>query len=229
MSRSTALTRCTIAAAAALMIVAASAGTSFAQSPSMEDLTKAGQVSVGFNGNYNFTWTENETDAEPGVKVSNTTVFLMLSPEVSYFFADRLQVGLGVGLVMRPIERQTGEKPLSTDIFATVGPKYHVPVTDVLTFVPGIAVGAYFGGAPYDLNFEDRVINARSSTFGGIVNGQLAFNYLIGQRTSLVAGVMANFLFGSENLSLDAEQNTSVSRGVMTFNTTINLGVSYFF
>ncbi len=61
------------------------------------------------------------------------------------------------------------------------------------------------------------------------MNGQLAFNYLIGQRTSLVAGVMANFLFGSENLSLDAEQNTSVSRGVMTFNTTINLGVSYFF
>ena len=222
------LTRCAVALSAALLLVAASASTSFAKSPGMNKLTEAGQLGLGFNGAFNFTWVSNDT-LEGGDPANNSTLFLLLSPELGYFFSDRAQITFNAGGLVCRLARTAESSNTSTDLLLGVGAKYHVPLTEVFTFIPGVGVGGYFGGAsrPIQVTAEDGTITTAdesTSTYGLDLNGQLAFGYLVGERTSLITGLQLHYLLGNENIS-----SLDRSLTIQTFNTSLNIGIFYFF
>jgi hypothetical protein len=221
------LARYAVALCAALTLVAASETSSYAKSPGMTELTKAGQLGLGFNGSFNFTWLSNDT--LEGDTANNSTLFLLLAPELGYFFSDRAQITFSAGGLVRRLARTDSSSNTSTDLVLGVNAKYHVPLTEVFSFIPGVGLGGYFGGAsrPIQVTAEDGTITTAdesTSTFGLDLSGQLAFGYLVGDRTSLITGLKFDYLFGQENIS-----SLDNSLTIQTFNTSLNIGVFYFF
>ena len=229
------LARYAVALCAALTLVAASETSSYAKSPGMNELTRAGQLGLGFSGSFNYTWLSNDTlndslTAPSGATANNSTLFLLLSPELGYFFSDRAQITFGAGGLVRRLARTEEDSNTSTDLLINVGAKYHIPVTEVFTFIPGVGLGGYFGGSsrPVAIAATDTadpiVADESTSTFGFDLNGQIAFGYLVGERTSLITGLQLHYLIGFENIS-----SIDNSLGVQTLNTSLTLGVHYFF
>ena len=136
------LARYAVALCAALPLVAASETSSYAKSPGMNELTRAGQLGLGFSGSFNYTWLSNDTlndslTAPSGATANNSTLFLLLSPELGYFFSDRAQITFGAG----GLARFEVSYDLSDPIAASLAYVY---------YHDGAAFGPFYGFTDHD-------------------------------------------------------------------------------
>lgn len=211
-----------------------------ASAQSLSELTQQGQLGLGASTSFNYTWIENDVP-DSADKAQNSTLFLLVQPELGYFFSDRAQISFNVGYLMRRLQRVdtknntnmmdaiTDDATTSNDWLFGTSIKYYIDLTERLAFVPGAGLSFYVGSASRPIPISDdagniSVADETTSTWGGDVNGNLKFSYLVGERTALLAGLDLHFLFGTENIS-----SSGKSLGILNFNSGLNLGLFYFF
>ncbi len=196
--------------------------------PSIEELVRQGNLGMGGTLNFNYTSNTNRV-FESGQDATNSTMFVLINPEFGYFMSDRLQLSINVGALIRRLQREGQDANFNNDWVLGAGLKYHIPLTERFSFIPGAGAAFYFGSSSRQITIPNPespqmniTIDEPTSTFGGNVNGQLAFGYLVGERTELLTGVNFNYLYGRESVR---DQSLRVS----TFSTSLTLGLFYYF
>lgn len=190
-----------------------------------DTLTRRGNFLVGGAGAFSFTTTSNETESG---RVGNNTLFVRLGPNVGYFLIDRLEVGASVGVLWRQLARSTDEGSTGRDLLMESRVRYHLPVTGRFSLIPGLSVGAYVGRNDRDILVEEdgemRTTQEETRTFGLAAGLQLDLGYMLAERVQLQAGLGTVGLIGAERVPSAQE-----SFGVRTFNTSLSLGIAYYF
>jgi len=192
----------------------------------MEQLTSKGRANIGFNTSLSFTSATNET--VDGERVRNATLFFLASPKFGYFFADRLELTIQAGLLMRRLQRDEDTRSTETSGLLDVGVNFHLPINKYMAIVPGVGIGGYYGGSSRPTTFVDmdgntQEVDASTTAFGLDAFGNLNLNYRVTDHTMLLAGLTFHYLLGAER-SEDVD-----GLRVSTLNTSIGAGISYTF
>lgn len=215
------------------MTLAATAGLltflipTLASAETMYQLTSKGRGNIGFNSSLSFTSATNEL--EGGDTASNSTLFLLAAPKFGYFLANRIELAVQAGILMRRLQR--GEDSSSTESagLLDVGVNFNIPLNQHIALVPGLGLGGYLGGSSRPttvVNDQDEVqtVNESTSTLGLDLYGQLNLSYRASRKTTLIAGLNLHYLYGTER----AESSEEALR-VSTLNTSLGVGVAYTF
>lgn len=198
-----------------------------AQADTMPELVEKGRANIGFNTAFNFTKTTNQLANDD--TATNSTLFLLATPNFGYFLLDSVELTLQTGLLLRPLQRPDGTRNNEMAGLLDVGANLHLPVSEVLAIIPGVGIGAYRGRSARPVTVTDGMgkvttIDETTRTFGLDAYGQLYIGYVAGMRTKLYAGLTLHYLYGTERTS---ESGSGLS--VSTLNTSIGTGLSYTF
>jgi len=211
----------------ALGLAAAPEASAQSAPTSLKELTKGGSLGIGATTTLSFTNSLNTNNS--GEEVRNNTTFLLVNPEFGFFFSDRAQLSITPGFLLRRLQRDAESASIGRDWVISGGVKYHIDVTQKLALIPGIGGGFYIGSSqrPVEIQSETGMVtiaDESTRTFGGNAYAQFMFGYLLGERTTLQAGIVSNALLGRENIS-----SNNLSNSVRTINTSLNFGIFYFF
>lgn len=220
-----------------------------AQAQSFSELTTQGRLGLGAFGTFNFGFISNEV---PGTSMGgsqsdtaeNSTLFLLLAPELGYFFAPRAQVNFRGGFMTRRLQRAvpdttgmmqtaTSTSANVTDWFVGANVKYYIEATPQFAIVPGAGLAGVFGSSTYQVIVQNEAgnpvpVDSPTSTLGLDINASLMFAYLIGERTSLHAGFDMHYIPSWETIQALQDTGTNVFF-ISNLNVGLNLGVFYFF
>lgn len=219
-----------------------------AQAQSFTELTTQGRLGLGAFGTFNFGSISNEvpgsnTAQGAATVADNSTLFLLLAPELGYFFAPRAQVNFRGGFMTRRLQRADPNAAMMqssgstaanvTDWFVGANVKYYIEATPQFAIVPGAGLAGVFGSSTYQVTVQNEagnavIVDSPTSTLGLDINANLMFAYLIGERTALHAGFDMHYIPSWETIQALQDTGTNVFF-ISNLNVGLNLGVFYFF
>lgn len=161
--------------------------------------------------------------------VDNSTLFMRLGPSVGYLVLDRVEVGMGLGMMVRRMGREGGESATGLDWSLEVYGRYHLPLEGRFSLMPNARVGVYTGSSSREVSIvtsqdEVRRINEETSTLGLIVTAALDVGYMITDHVQMRAGLGLSGVWGTERVT---SQESSFWGS--TYNVGLGLGVDYHF
>lgn len=164
-----------------------------------------------------------------GTDASNSNHFMRLQAHGGYFLIDRLQLGLGLGMMRKSLGREAGENSTETDFFFELNAHYVLPIVPRFAFTPGVGMGLYFGGSDRRLyvtgpNNTSVATTETTSTFGFHATLDLLFAYQLSPGWQLRSGLMLSGLVGSESVD-----SASRSLSSSAFTVGLPLQVNYTF
>lgn len=169
--------------------------------PSLEQLT----LSVGLRTQLSYTGTSNELESGAGSE-DNNTLFYRLAPTVGLMVLDRLEVALSLGLLGRSVSLDRGADSSESAFLIEASGGYHVPVGDRIDLIPGVALGAYFGGGSRALAVTSEsgrtaLVEEETSTSGVSLGLSFGVGYHLTDALQLRSGLVLNGLIGSESIA----------------------------
>lgn len=189
-------------------------------------LTTQGHWVAGGAGSFSYTTTSNETESG---EESDNTLFVRIAPNLGFFILDRLEIGGSIGVLWRQIGRSDESSSVERDFLFEARGRYHLPVTQRFSLIPSASVGGYVGRSSREVQALDEDMNPTTieeptDTFGVSASLGLDIGYLLGPKLQLQAGLALVGLFGAESVPSEEE-----SFRVSTFNTSLSIGVGYYF
>jgi hypothetical protein len=200
-----------------------------------DKVMQAGSWSLGADTTFNYSSSSNETLPDKK-EVTNSTLFLRLTPELGFFIIDNLELNLSAGLFVRQLVRKSDvegqEEPETapeTNFLFELGARYFTPDYKGFSAFGGLGMGGYFGSSERNLTIEGtngqpQQVVEPTDTAGFTVTGQLGAAYMMRERLQLRAGVALSYLIGSEDVPSQDE-----SLGASTFNAGLTFGLHYHF
>ena len=173
--------------------------------------------------------TRSENDLLGGGSATNRTVYVGLTPSLSYMIAERVELGGSLGVLLRSLEREGGGASTGRDWLLEAMVAYHLPITRRFTLAPGLGVGGYFGSNDRTVQIVDdagdnKDIDETTDTRGFLAVARLVGAYQISERGQLRAGLQGNVLYGSEGV-----QSEDTRLDVMTLTAQLTLGLYFTF
>lgn len=185
-----------------------------------------GQWIVGALTTISYTSSSNGTLAGD---VDNSTLFMKIGPSVGYLVLDRVEVGMGLGMMLRRLGREGDESATGVDWSLEAYGRYHLPLEGRFSLMPNARVGVYTGSSSREVSLvtsQDQVrrVNEETSTLGLLVTAALDVGYMLTDSVQMRVGLGLSGVWGTEQVT---SQDTSFWGS--TYNVGLGLGVDYHF
>jgi hypothetical protein len=174
-----------------------------------------------------FSYTSSKNEVLSGADASNSNFFFRLQGHAAYTLIDRVQVGLGLGIMSKSLGREAGEKATETNYFFELNGTYMLPIADRFAFAPGAGVGLYGGSSSRTLfipgaNNTSASTTESTGTFGLHASANVLVAYQLSQNFQLRSGLTFTGLFGSESVD-----SANRSLGSSAFHVGLPLQLNY--
>lgn len=183
---------------------------------------KSGLWSVG--GSASFAYTKSKNDLVSGGSETNSTTFLRLSPTVSTFVLDRLEVGGSIGLLRKSLAREGDDKATESDWLIEATGHYFLPLSERFAFVPGLGLGGYFGSSKRTVQSGGKDVDESTGTKGFAASLYVSGAYQLSPSWQIRAGLALTGLTGSESVE---SEDTSLSSSTIHFGVPVELHYSF--
>ena len=154
--------------------------------------------SLGARSQFSFGWASYGRPV--GENGTATNLFFRLTPEVSTYVYDRIQVGANAGLYSRLASNTPGDRTTETGMLIEVTGYYYAPISPRFSFVPGIGLGGYFGAGSRTFTVDASGVEREDTTTTGGFSAAIyaGIAYQLMQHFQLRSGLAFNALLGVE-------------------------------
>lgn len=154
--------------------------------------------SLGARTQFSFGWASYGRPL--GENGTATNLFFRLTPEVSTYVFDRVQVGANAGLYSRLASNTPGDRTTETGMLIELTGYYYAPVSPRFSIVPGLGLGGYFGAGSrtftLDVSGVEREDTTTTGGFSAAIYVGIAYQLL--DHFQLRSGLAFNALLGVE-------------------------------